>query len=90
MSERAPLDPDGILGKSNRAIEGGGGYDTAELQTAHETLSGHQGDEKGYDRVDPIHVQVSNNPVVREVEVEARIVVIEYDADDEVVSIDLL
>ncbi len=83
-------DPDGILGKSDSSMDGAGGYDMAELQQAHETLSAHKGDEKGYDKVDPIRVQVSDNPVVREQEFEARVVLIEYDVNDEIVSVELL
>ena len=83
-------DPDGILGSSKGALSSGGGYDTEELQSAHESLSGHVGDEKGYEKVDPIKIHVSDGIPVREEEFEARIAVIEYDADDNIVSVELL
>ena len=83
-------DPDGILGKSQGALSSGGGYDTEELQQAHEALSGHVGDEKGYEKVDPIFIRVTDNPAVSEKEFEARVVVIEYDERGEVVSVELL
>ena len=85
------LDPDGILGKTESSFDqGGSGYDMSELKQAHETLPTHVGDEKGYEKVDPIFLQISNNPVAREEEFEARVVMIEYDANDNIVSIELL
>lgn len=83
-------DPDGMLGTSNSAMDGSSGYDTNELKSAHESLSGHQGDEKGYEKVEPIFIQVSDGKVARESEFEARSVIIEYDEYDNVVSVELL
>lgn len=83
-------DPDGLLGTSTSALDGSAGYDTEELKSAHEALSGKTGDEKGYEKVEPIFIQVSDGRVVRESEFEARSVIIEYDAYDNVVSVELL
>jgi hypothetical protein len=76
----------GELGK----IDEGGGYDLSEIQQAREAVSGKTGDEKGFDNVEPIFIQVTNNPVFREEELEARSVIIEYDEYGEVVSVELL
>tara|TARA_B110000495_G_scaffold50679_1_gene42455 strand:- start:234 stop:464 length:231 start_codon:yes stop_codon:yes gene_type:complete len=71
-------------------IEDGGGYDLSELVQARESLDGNATPEKGFEEVDPITVVVSDNPVVRTEELEARVVVVDYDAYGEIVSIEVL
>jgi hypothetical protein len=71
-------------------IAEGGGYDLTELAQARESLEGNPNPEKGFEEVDPILVVVSDNPVVRSEELEARIVIVDYDENDEVVSVEIL
>ena len=71
-------------------IEDGGGYDLSELTQARESLDGNPTPEKGFEEVDPIQVIVSDNPVARTEELEARIVMVDYDEFDEIVSIEVL
>ena len=71
-------------------IEDGGGYDLKELEQARESLEGNLTPEKGFEEVDPVFVQVSNNQPVRVEELEARSVLIEYDEFDEIVSVEIL
>ena len=71
-------------------IEEGGGYDLSELAQARESLEGNPNPEKGFEEVDPVLVVVSDNPVVRSEELEARIVIVDYDENDEVVSVEIL
>jgi hypothetical protein len=71
-------------------IEDGGGYDLKELEQARESLEGNPTPEKGFEEVDPVFVQVSNNQPVRVEELEARSVLIEYDEFDEIVSVEIL
>ena len=83
-------DLDGILGKSSSALDGSSGYDTEELEHAQEVMSQKTGDEKGFLKVDPLFIPVSNGYAVREEEWEARSVIIEYDKYDNIVSVELL
>jgi hypothetical protein len=71
-------------------IEDGGGYDLSELSKARESLEGNPKPEKGFEEVDPIQVIVSDNPVARTEELEARVVIVDYDEFDEIVSIEVL
>ena len=71
-------------------IEEGGGYDLTELAQARESLDGNPNPEKGFEEVEPILVVVSDNPVARSEELEARIVIVDYDENDEVVSVEIL
>ena len=71
-------------------IEEGGGYDLSELAQARESLEGNPNPEKGFEEVEPILVVVSDNPVARSEELEARIVIVDYDENDEVVSVEIL
>ena len=71
-------------------IDEGGGYDLSEIAQARESLDGNPTPEKGFEEVDPIQVTVSNNPVVRTEELEARIVMVDYDENGEIVSIEVL
>ena len=71
-------------------IEEGGGYDLTELAQARESLEGNPNPEKGFEEVDPVLVVVNDNPVVRSEELEARIVIVDYDENDEVVSVEIL
>ena len=71
-------------------IEEGGGYDLSELAQARESLEGNPNPEKGFEEVDPVLVVVNDNPVVRSEELEARIVIVDYDENDEVVSVEIL
>ena len=71
-------------------IEEGGGYDLTELAQARESLEGNPNPEKGFEEVEPILVIVNDNPVVRSEELEARIVIVDYDENDEVVSVEIL
>tara|TARA_R110002126_G_scaffold142986_1_gene289164 strand:+ start:588 stop:827 length:240 start_codon:yes stop_codon:yes gene_type:complete len=71
-------------------IEEGGGYDLSELAQARESLEGNPNPEKGFEEVEPILVIVSDNPVARSEELEARIVIVDYDENDEVVSVEIL
>lgn len=91
MSQQ-PQDPDGIMGAIESSLEDeGSGYNLQELKNAHESLSGHVGDEKGFEEVEPIFIEVLPNTIaVREEEYEARSVIIEYDEYDQVVSVELL
>jgi len=71
-------------------IEEGGGYDLTELAQARESLEGNPNPEKGFEEVEPILVIVNDNPVARSEELEARIVIVDYDENDEVVSVEIL
>ena len=71
-------------------IDEGGGYDLSEIAQARESLDGNPTPEKGFEEVDPIQVTVSNNPVVRTEELESRIVMVDYDENDEIVSVEIL
>ena len=71
-------------------IDEGGGYDLSEIAQARESLEGNPNPEKGFEEVEPIQVTVSNNRVVRTEELEARIVMVDYDENDEIVSIEVL
>mgnify|MGYP003115829595 CR=1 FL=1 len=71
-------------------IDEGGGYDLSEIAQARESLDGNPTPEKGFEEVDPIQVTVSNNPVVRTEELESRIVMVDYDENGEIVSIEVL
>jgi hypothetical protein len=71
-------------------IEEGGGYDLTELAQARESLDGNPNPEKGFEEVEPILVVVSDNPVARSEELEARIVIVDYDENDEIVSVEIL
>jgi hypothetical protein len=61
-----------------------------EIAQARESLEGNPTPQKGFEEVDPIQVTVSDNPVVRTEELEARVVVVDYDENDEVVSVEVL
>ena len=71
-------------------IDEGGGYDLEEIAQARESLEGNPTPQKGFEEVDPIQITVSNNPVARTEELEARIVMVDYDEFDEIVSIEVL
>ena len=71
-------------------IDEGGGYDLEEIAQARESLEGNPTPQKGFDEVDPILLTVSDNPVARTEELEARIVMVDYDEFDEIVSIEVL
>jgi len=71
-------------------IDEGGGYDLSEIAQARESLDGNPNPEKGFEEVEPILVVVSDNPVARSEELEARIVMVDYDENDEIVSIEVL
>lgn len=69
----------------------GGGYDLNAIKQAKEALGGNKDvDTKGMVDVDPIFIQVTNEEPVRTEEFEARVVIIEYDEYDNVVSVELL
>ena len=80
---------DSIFGESDGIMDGGG-YDLKEIKKAMEANEAKTGDEKGFEEVEPIFVQVTEEYVVREEEYEARSVIIEYDVNDKVVSVELL
>ena len=71
-------------------IDEGGGYDLSEVAQARESLEGNPTPEKEFMEVDPVLVVVSDNPVVRTEELEARIVMVDYDENDEIVSVEVL
>jgi len=71
-------------------IDEGGGYDLEEIAQARESLEGNPTPQKGFEEVDPILLTVSDNPVARTEELEARIVMVDYDEFDEIVSIEVL
>ena len=71
-------------------IDEGGGYDLSEIAQARESLEGNPTPEKEFMEVDPVLVVVSDNPVVRTEELEARIVMVDYDENDEIVSVEVL
>jgi hypothetical protein len=71
-------------------IEDGGGYDLSELTQARESLEDNPKAGNEFEEVDPVMVVVSNNPVVRQEELEARVVIVEYDQNDEIVSVEIL
>lgn len=85
------IDKDGILGESSGVLDSGGGYDLTEIKKAHEALSGHVGDEKGYEEVEPILITVIEGvKAVRTEEFEARSVIISYDQFDNIIEVELL
>jgi hypothetical protein len=71
-------------------IDDGGGYDLSELQQAREALDNNPKPEKGFEEVDPVFVQVSDAEPVRTEELESRVVIVEYDEFDEIVSVEIL
>ena len=81
------FDPDGILGK---ATSNDYGYDEQGMNNAVQAHEAKTGDEKGFLKVDPLFIPVSDGVPVREEEWEARSVIIEYDAYDNIVSVELL
>lgn len=71
-------------------MDDGGGYDLKELEQAREVNNEKSGDEKGFEEVELIFIEVSMGKPVRQEEFEARSVLIEYDEFDNVVSVELL
>ena len=71
-------------------INDGGGYDLKELAKAKESLEADPTPEKGFENVEPVFIQVSDEEPVRVDELEARSVLVEYDEYDEVVSVEIL
>ena len=72
-------------------IKDGGGYDLSEIALAEESLSQESSViNNDFTPVDPIFIQVSDGEVFRTEEHTSRIVVIEYDELDNVVSVELL
>lgn len=71
-------------------IDDGGGYDLSELQQARESLEDNPTPEKQFEIVDPVFVQVSNNEPVRSEELESRVVIVDYDENDDIVSVEIL
>lgn len=68
-----------------------GGYDLNDLAKAKESLGQNKDvNTTGMKEVDPIFIQVTNANPVRSEELEARMVIIEYDEFDEIVSVELL
>ena len=79
-----------IFGESG-SIEDGGGYDLTEIKKAMQANEAKTGDEKGFEDVDPIYVDVDPDAiVVRTEEYEARVVILEYDSNDNIVGVELL
>ena len=71
-------------------INDGGGYDLSEIKRANEAMGNKVGDEQGFEEVEPMTIEVSSGPSVRVEEFEARSVMIEYDAYDNIVRVELL
>ncbi len=73
-------------------IEEGGGYDLSEIAQAREVVnSGQQQKAEEFEEVDPLYIEViPNGKVARTEEYEARMVIVEYDEYDQVVSVELL
>lgn len=72
-----------------------GGYDLEELKQAKESFEEQHGGKggvntEGYVEVEPIFIQVTDEIAVEQKEYESRSVIIEYDADGDVVSVELL
>ena len=70
-----------------------GGYDLDELKQAKEQFEEKHGggvNASEFEDVEPIYVQVTSKTAVEQREYEARSVIIEYDQNGEVVSVELL
>ena len=81
------------VAQSSNTIYDGGGYDLNELKQAEEGLR-RQDPKKAAENfveVDPMYIPVMPGvPVARTEEYEARMVIVEYDEDDNVVGVELL
>ena len=68
-----------------------GTYDLNALKQAKEAIGDNKDvDTDGMVDVDPLFIQVSAETPVRTEELKSRMVIVEYDAYDEVVSVELL
>ena len=73
-----------------KGIKDGGGYDLGEIERAEEAL-GSQTNTKEFEDVEPMYIEVIPDGIVtRTEEFEARIVIIDYDENDNIVGVELL
>ena len=80
-----------VSGNFGKGIKDGGGYDLSEIERAEEALDSGQTNTKGMEEVEPMYIEViPDSIVVRTEEYEARIVVIDYDENDNIVGVELL
>lgn len=81
----------GIMDEINAGMEDDGTYDLKALKQAKEALSPDKDvNTDGMEEVDPLFIPVSDGEVVRTEEYKARVVMVDYDQYDEVVSVELL
>ena len=73
-----------------KGIRDGGGYDLSEIVQAEEALGNGQTNTKEFEDVEPMYIEVRNGNVVRTEEFEARMVIIEYDENDNIIGVELL
>ncbi len=76
-----------------KTIGNEGGYDLDELKQAKEQFEEKHGsgvNTAEFEDVEPIYIQVTSETAVEQREYESRSVIIEYDQNGEVVSVELL
>lgn len=75
-----------------KGIKDGGGYDLSEIKQAEETLGSlYEESKEEFQDVEPMHIVVRDGiEVARTEEFKARVIIIEYDAFDNIVGVELL
>jgi hypothetical protein len=74
-----------------KGIKDGGGYDLSEISKAEEALGSGEVNTQEFQDVEPMYIEVRPNmEVARTEEYEARMVIVEYDAFDNIVGVELL
>ncbi|KKN46037.1 hypothetical protein LCGC14_0677310 [marine sediment metagenome] len=75
-----------------KGIKDGGGYDLAEIKMAEETLGSlYEENKEEFQDAEPMHIVVRNGiEVARTEEFKARIIIIEYDAFNNIIGVELL
>ena len=84
MSERLDITP-------SRSAMDDGSYNLDELKAAEALQEKGKVDTSGMEEVDPLYITViANRDVARTEEYEARVVIVEYDAFDNIIGVELL
>lgn len=84
MSERLDISP-------SRSAMDDGSYNLEELKAVESQQQSGEVNTKDFEDVEPLYIEVrANREVERTEEYEARIVIVEYDAFDNIVGVELL
>ena len=74
-----------------KGIEDGGGYDLDEIRKATEALDGNKDIPKDMEDVEPMYIEVIPHDTVHHTEqYEARIVIVDYDENNNIIGVELL